>query len=45
MSASCEGVLVENLEACMQGLATSPTTIGAPCNVDLRTVEGCATTP
>ena len=36
MSASCEGVLIENLEACMQqGVATSPTTIGAPYNVQL----------
>ena len=30
MSASCEGVLMKNLEACtQQGVATSPTSIGA----------------
>ena len=45
MSASCEGVLMENLKVCMQQrIATSPTTIGASCNVDrLSIVEGCAT--
>ena len=45
MTASCEGVLMKNLETYMQqGVATSPMTIGAPCNADLPTVEGCATT-
>ena len=34
-SASCEGVLMDNLEACMQqGIATSSMAIGAPCNKD-----------
>ena len=34
-----------NLEACMQqGVATSPMAIEAPCNIDLHTVERCATT-
>ena len=43
MSASYEGVLMENLETCMQqGIATSPMIIGALCNVDLPIVEGCA---
>ena len=41
MSASCQGVLIENLNACMQQrVATSPTTIGPPYNVDLLMVEG-----
>ena len=45
-SASCESVLMENLEACMQqGIAISPTTIEVPCNTDLPNVEECATTP
>ena len=43
MSASCEGVLMENLKACMhQGIATSPTAIEAPSNADLPMVEGFA---
>ena len=46
MSASYEGVLMKNLEACMQqGVATLPTTVGAPCIAYLSMVEGCATTP
>ena len=45
MSASCEGVLMKNLEACMQQVATLVMTIGAPCNTDLPLVEGCTTTP
>ena len=37
---------MENLEASIQqGVASSPTIIGALCNVDLLTIEGCATTP
>ena len=44
ISANCEDVLMENLEACMQqGIATSPMAIEALCNVDLLMVEGCAT--
>ena len=36
MSTSCEGVLMEILEVRMQqGVATSSTTIGAHCNLDL----------
>ena len=44
MSASCESVLMENLQACMQQeMTTSPMTIGALCNVDLSMVKECAT--
>ena len=46
MSAICKGVLMENLEACMQqGVATTRTAIGAGCIADVPTGEGCATTP
>ena len=46
MNASCEGVLMKNLEECMQQeVVTSPMTIGAPCNTDLSTEDGCAVTP
>ena len=46
ISASCEGVLKDNLEACMQkGIATSRVAIEATCNMDLPIVEGFATTP
>ena len=41
MIVSCEVILMENLQACIQGIATSPTTMGVPCNVDLPTVDGC----
>ena len=37
MSASCEGVSMENLEAC-----TSPSAIGAHCKADLSMAKGCA---
>ena len=44
MSVGYKGVLMENLEACMQHrIATSLTTIGIPYNVDFFMVEGCAT--
>ena len=46
MSVSCRGVLMENLEACMQqGVSTSPIILEAFINVDLSIVEGFATTP
>ena len=45
MSVSCKGVIIENLVASMQGVATLPTIIRASCNVDLPTIEGCATIP
>ena len=46
MSISCRGVLIENLEACMQqGVAISPTSGGVPRNVNLPTVEERATIP
>ena len=46
MSINYEGVLMRNLEACMQqAIATSPMTIGASSNIDLYIVDGCATTP
>ena len=45
MSVSCGGVLMENLEACIQqGVATLPTTIGTPCIADPSMMDGCATT-
>ena len=44
ISTSFRGVLIENLEACMQQrVATSPTTIGALSNMDLSMVEEFAT--
>ena len=46
MSTNCKGVLIENLEACMQqGVTTSTTTTKAPCNADLPMIEKYATTP
>ena len=45
MSVSYGGVLMENLEVCMQqGLGTIPTTTRAPCNASLSMVERYTTT-
>ena len=44
MSVSYEVVLMKNLDACIdEEVASSFTTIGAPCNANFSKVEGCAT--
>ena len=46
MSVSCKGMLMKNLETCMeQRVVTSPTSIEARCNVNLSIVEECVITP
>ena len=46
INVNCKGVLIKNLEACMQqGVATLPMVVEALHNANLFTIERCATIP